>query len=308
MGQVLVFGSINTDLVTYVDILPGPGETVTGGRFQTFPGGKGANQAVAAARTGATVEMYGCVSDDAIGRESLASLVDAGVSTKNVVVRPGAQSGIAQVIVDSRGENLIAVAPGANFLFSPADVTFPHYTDGETVVSLFQNEIPQPTTEVLVQECKKRHMLVIWNMAPACRKRPPAEMLRAVDYLVCNQPELTSLAGDGETETLADRVRQWGVGSVVVTLGEQGALLVTGQETYHQAAFSVDVVDTVGTGDCFCGVFASSLSSGMPVKAAIRRAAAAAALSATVRGAQTSVPAAAEVDRFLSAAGKTPRS
>jgi len=299
VGRVLVFGSINTDLVTYVDILPAPGETVTGGRFETFPGGKGANQAVAAARAGAAVDMYGCVGDDALGRDRLTSLEEAGISTRNITVKKGIHSGIAQIIVDRYGENTIAVAPGANYLFYPDDVTFPKHLPDEKAVALFQNEVPQTSTEAIIRDCKKRRMTVLWNMAPACQKKPSGETLRAVEYLICNQPELRAIVGDGENEVLAGELLQWGIANVLVTLGEKGALLITNQETYHQKAFPASVVDTVGTGDCFCGVFACSLSFGIPVKEALRKASAAAALSAGVRGAQTSMPTAAEVDRFL---------
>ena len=229
------------------------------------------------------------------------SLEDAGVATRNITVKAGVHSGIAQIIVDKNGENLIAVAPGANFLFSLSDITFSKPSEDETAVALFQNEIPQPTTEALIRECKKLKMLVLWNTAPACLEKPAQETLQAVDYLICNRPELTALVGEGGNETLAGTLRSWGARNVVVTLGEKGALLVTGEEIYHQEAFPVSVVDTVGTGDCFCGVFACSLPFGLSVKESLRRAAAAAALSATVRGAQASMPSADEVDRFLSA-------
>ncbi len=303
-GKVLVFGSINTDLVIYLDTLPAPGETVTGGKFMSFPGGKGANQAVAAARAGAEVEMFGCLGDDPLGRERLMNLKKAGVSTRNITVKAGVHSGIAQVIVDRRGENIIAVAPGANSLFSLGDITFPEHSEGETIVSLFQNEIPQVSTETAIRECQKRKMLVLWNIAPACQEKPARETLEAVDFLICNRPELIALVGEGDNETLAHVLQSWGTANVLVTLGEKGSLLATGQEVYYQHAFPVDVVDTVGTGDCFCGVFACSLSFGMSVKESLRRASAAAALSATVRGAQTSMPSADEVDRFLSATGE----
>ena len=296
--RVLVFGSINTDLVTYVDVLPTAGETVTGGKFMAFPGGKGANQAVAAARAGAEVEMFGCLGDDSLGRERLTSLKSAGVSVRNITVKAGVHSGIAQIIVDKRGENIIAVAPGANSLFSLGDITFPEHS-GETVVSLFQNEIPQASTEAIIRECKKQKMLVLWNIAPACQK-PAKETLEAVDFLICNRPELIALVGEGNNETTAQVLRDWGATNIIVTLGEKGALLVTGQETYYQEAFTVNVVDTVGAGDCFCGVFACSLSFGISVKESLRRASAAAALSTTVRGAQTSMPSADEIDTFLS--------
>jgi ribokinase len=300
MGRVLVFGSINTDFVTYVDSLPAPGETIIGHKFMSFPGGKGANQAVAAARAGAQVEMFGCLGDDSLGRERMASLEDAGISTRNITMRAGIPSGIAQIIVDKRGENIIAVAPGANSLFNLRDITFPDYSKGETIVALFQNEIPQSITETTIQECKKRNMLVLWNIAPTRQQKPSEQTLKAVDFLICNQSELIALAGEGDYVALAHMIRCLGAANVVVTLGEKGSLLVTDQEAHYQEAFQVDVVDTVGTGDCFCGVFASSLSFGVPVKESLRRASAAAALSATIEGAQTSMPSAGDVDRFLS--------
>ena len=300
MGKVLVFGSINTDLVTYVDSLPAPGETATGGKFQSFPGGKGANQAVAAARAGATVEMFGCLGDDSLGKERMMSLENAGVSTRNIIVKVGEHSGIAQIIVDAKGRNLIAVASGTNFLFTPRDITLPEYSENEERIALFQNEIPQETTEAVIKECKKWKMLVLWNTAPACQRKPSRETLESVDFLICNQPELKTLVGQsGETSAL--KLRGWGVRNVIVTLGEKGALLVSDEGIYYQAAFPVKPVDTVGAGDCFCGVFACSLSFGMSVKESLRRASAAAALSVTKKGAQTSMPTASEIDTFLCA-------
>ena len=295
MGRVLVFGSINTDFVTYVDSLPAPGETATGGKFHTFPGGKGANQAVAAARAGATVEMFACIGDESFENTGLKGLQDAGVSTKNIVVKKGAFSGIAQIIVDAEGRNFIAVAPGANFLFAPDDITIPEYQKDDKKIALFQNEIPQETTEALIQECKTLEMLVIWNMAPAGQQKPSKESLESVDFLICNQAELRTLVGEGNDETLALKLIGWGAGNVMITLGERGSLLVSEEGLYHQLSFPVKAVDTVGAGDCFCGVFACSLSFGMSVKESLRRASVAAALSVTGKGAQTSLPTAREL-------------
>jgi len=300
MGRVLVFGSINTDFVIYVDHFPVPGETVTGGRFQSFPGGKGANQAVAAARVGAMVEIFGCLGDDSIGRERMTNLKDAGISTQHITVKRGIHSGVAQIMVDAKGENLIAVASGANFLFTTRDVILPQHFKNSTDVCLFQNEIPQATTEALIQECKKRGFLVLWNTAPVCQEKPPRQTLKSVDFLICNRPELRALVGEGDDETLAVKLRGWGVGNIIVTLGDKGSLLVSDEGVYYQVAFPVKVVDTVGAGDCFCGVFACSLSFDMPVRECLRRASAAAALSASVRGAQTSMPSASKVETFLS--------
>jgi len=297
-GRVLVFGSINTDFVTYVADLPAPGETVTGGRFVSFPGGKGANQAVAAARSGVVVDMYGCVGDDVLGEERLRGLAEAGVSTEHIVVRPGVHSGIAQIMVDAAGENLITVAPGANWRFSPEDIELPVDADGDTV-ALFQNEVPQPAAEVVIAGCRAKGMTVVWNVAPVGPETPSATTLAAVDYLICNRGELAGLAGEGNVEDRARQLLAHGTGSVIVTLGAEGSLLVTANETYHQPAFPVAVVDTVGAGDCFCGYFAGSLASGMEVKVALRRASAAAALATTVEGAQPSMPLDAEVARLL---------
>jgi ribokinase len=301
MGKIMVFGSINTDLVTYVDSLPSPGETITGGKFQSFPGGKGANQAVAAARAGATVEMFGCVGDDSLGREQIRSLEINGVSIRNIIVKDGIHSGIAQIMVDAKGRNLIAVAPGANFQFTPNDIVIPEYPEEEIKINLVQNEIPQETTETVIRECRTRKLLVMWNVAPAWQERPSRETLASVDFLICNQSELEALAGKGDADTLALKLLSWGIGNVIVTLGEKGSLLVSDKGTYYQAAFMVEPVDTVGAGDCFCGVLAGSLSLGMSVPKSLRRASAAAALSVTVKGAQTSMPSTDEIDRFISA-------
>lgn len=266
----------------------------------SFPGGKGANQAVAAAKAGAEVDMFGCLGDDTSGRERITDLKNAGVHTQNITVKTDIHSGIAQIIVDKTGENLIAVAPGANSLFGLDDVTFPEYPEHGTVVALFQNEIPLSATQFLIKECQNRKMLVLWNVAPALQEKPPGKTLQAVDFMICNQPELVALVGGGDNETLASELRSWGVANVIVTLGERGSILVTAQETYHQKAFPASVIDTVGSGDCFCGVFACSLSLGKSVKESLRRASAAAALSTSVRGAQTSMPSANEIDRYLS--------
>ncbi len=300
-GRVLVFGSINTDYVTYVAGLPAPGETVTGGRFESFPGGKGANQAVAAARSGADVEIYGCVGDDALGEARLRGLAEAGVSTRHVVVRPGVHSGIAQIIVDAAGENLIAVASGANSWFCPEDVALPADAGGSPV-ALFQNEVPQASTEAVIASCRTKGMTVVWNVAPVGPEPPPAATLAAVDFLICNRRELAGLAGEGDIEDRARQLVGRGGGSVIVTLGAEGSLLVTAGETHRQPAFPVTAVDTVGAGDCFCGYFAGSLASGTEAMAALRRASAAAALAATIEGAQTSMPLAAEVARLLASA------
>ncbi len=300
-GRVLVFGSINTDVVVYVKRLPRPGETVSGGTFATFPGGKGANQAVAAARAGcAAVEMHGCVGDDAFGRERLASFAATGVSTAGVRVAPGVHSGVAQITVDEEGENTIAVAPGANLHFTADAITLPSPPPGVRWVSMFQNEIPLEVTEALIARAHAAGHAVIWNIAPTIERRPAAVTLAAVDYLVCNRNELLALTGAAHDSTaavedLACLPLGWGVANLVVTLGRDGSLWVSPAGTVRQAAFRVQAVDTVGAGDCF----AAGLAEGLAPRVALARASAAAAISATRRGAQTSMPRRDEIDLFL---------
>ena len=312
-GRVYVFGSINTDLVVYVERLPAPGETVSGGRFAKVPGGKGANQAVAAARAGARVAMHGCLGDDAFGRERLASLRAAGVSTAGVKLLAGAVSGIAQIAVDRAGENTIAVAPGANLAFEGSVIDISPARPGARPVSLFQNEVPQAVTEDLIVRAKAAGHVVIWNLAPTVAREPSPGSLAAVDYLVCNLNELAAvtgssaaeagLMGDAEIGRRAGALLARGVRNLLVTLGSRGSILAGPEGTVRQDAFRVEAVDTVGAGDCFCGVFAAGLAARLPVPAALRRASAGAAISTTRRGAQDSMPMAAEIDAFLTGRG-----
>jgi len=309
-GTVFVYGSINTDLVVYCARLPQPGETVSGGTFASFPGGKGANQAVAAQRYGAAVAMHGCLGDDTFGRDRLASLAEAGMSTAGVRVVPGAHSGVAQITVDAVGENTIAVAPGANTLFDGSGITWRVPRPGEVLVSLFQNEVPQDTTETLIENAHDAGHVVIWNLAPTLSRRPSERTLRFVDYLVCNRNELAALTGGTSAEAESGKViaqaripLAWGVVNLIVTLGKEGSIWVSPKAAVPVGAFSVDAVDTVGAGDCFCGVFAAALSEGMDVPGALRTAAAAAAISTTRQGAQTSMPMREEVVAFLSRRG-----
>jgi ribokinase len=299
-GRVFVFGSINTDLVVYVTRLPQPGETVSGTGWASFPGGKGANQAVAAARAGARVELYGCLGDDLFGRERLKSLDDTGVSTGGVRVLPGVSSGVAQITVDAEGENTIAVAPGANMSFSAGGISLPSPPKGETWVSLFQNEVPQEATEELIRIAHEAGHMVLWNLAPTLSRPPAVAALSAVDYLICNRNELTALTGSrGDPEQAARALVADGVHAVIVTLGKEGSLLIAGQAVRRVDAFHVNAVDTVGAGDCFCGVLAASMAGGMEVEAALRRASAAAAISTTRRGAQPSMPSGREIGELL---------
>jgi ribokinase len=303
-GKVFVFGSINTDLFVYVEKLPVPGETVGGGTYASFPGGKGANQAVAAARAGAAVEIHGCLGDDLFGRERLASLAATGIDTSRMRVLPGVASGVAQITVDAVGENTIAVAPGANALFSAEGIDLPRPPAGHTWVSLFQNEVPQEATESLIMRARAAGHMVLWNLAPTLSRPPSPESLRGLDYLICNRNELAAVTGAaGDPETAARLPLSWGVRNVIVTLGGEGSIWTGEKGSARQRAYPVRSVDTVGAGDCYCGVLAAALAKGVGIVEALRRAAAAAAVSTTRRGAQPSMPMAAEIEEFLSAQG-----
>jgi ribokinase len=228
------------------------------------------------------------------------------MSTAGVRLLPGARSGVAQITVDADGENTIAVAPGANTLFDGSGVVCVTPHPGETLVSLFQNEIPQDATETLIEKAHAAGHRVIWNLAPTLSRRPSERILRIVDYLVCNRNELAALTGGSPAEAEIDMVIEqtriplaWGVANLVVTLGKRGSLWLTANACVAVPAFPVSAIDTVGAGDCFCGVFAAALSEGSDPRAAMRAAAAAAAISTTRQGAQTSMPAREEVDAFL---------
>jgi len=317
-ARVFVFGSINTDLVVYVARLPRPGETIGGGTYQSFPGGKGANQAVAAARAGASVHLFGCLGEDAFGRERLASLEKTGVSTRGVRVLPGVASGVAEITVDASGENTIVVAPGANDRFFPDGVEIPTAAPGETCVSLFQNEVPQETTEALILRAKKAGHTVFWNLAPTLSRKPADHALHAVDCLICNRNELADLTGrprstSDDPSGMEDDARvplSWGVRSLIVTLGRKGSTYITASGAQAVPAFAVEAVDTVGAGDCYCGVLAAFVAQGLPIATAMRKASAAAAVSTTRRGAQPSMPTLEEIEAFLraqlSSAGSPP--
>jgi ribokinase len=307
-ARVFVFGSINTDLTVYVARLPQPGETIGGGTFGSYPGGKGANQAVAAARAGADVQLYGCLGNDAFGRERIASLEKTGVSTRGVRMLGDAASGIAQITVDASGENTIVVAPGANDRFAADGIELPSPPAGEAWVSLFQNEVPQETTEALILKAHAAGHTVFWNLAPTVSRRPAEETLRAVDCLICNRNELADLTGrqrlsSDDPHGVEDEARiplGWGIRSLIVTLGRKGSMHITAARVESVNAFDVTAVDTVGAGDCYCGVLAASIAQGLDMAKAMRRASAAAALSTTRRGAQPSMPTQSETEEFLS--------
>jgi ribokinase len=294
---VTVVGSLNEDVLVAVGRLPGRGETVIGRTTTLAPGGKGANQAAAAARLGAAVRMVGRVGDDPAGDRQLAALAAAGVDTGGVHRTPGVPTGTATIPVeDGTAENLIVVVPGANAELTPADADVDAVRDAAVV--LLQLEVPVETITAAAAAARGTVVLT-----PAPPQPLPAALLDRVDVLVPNEHELVQLAGQGAAERtpaeLAALARSLGR-AAVVTLGARGALLVPGSgEPLLQPPPPVTAVDTPGAGDCFCGALGGALAGGAPLAEAVRWAVAAAALSTTGLGARGAQPDAVAVRAVL---------
>lgn len=296
--RVVAVGSLHLDLVLSMAHLPEPGETVMGSGHFRNPGGKGGNQAVAAARLGQRVGMVGQVGDDADGRQLLDALAAAGVDTGAVRVDPELPSGLAVVAVDDAGENLIVVSPGASGALPVAQVEAVRDTIAAAEVVLLSLEVPLDAIEAAARAATG---IVVLNPAPA---RPlPAALLARVDVLVPNRGELGALNGQptphsrGDVEALARRLE--GPGAVVVSLGAEGALLVEPGSSTSVPAPKVAAVDTTGAGDVLCGALADGLARGMTLAEALRQAVTAASLSTTRSGAQRAAPTREEVQRAL---------
>jgi len=305
--RLTVLGSLNMDISVTVPRLPGPGATVVGSAARFTPGGKGANQAVAAARLGAEVRMAGCVGDDDFGRQLLAALRAEGISTDAVRVVAGVPTGLAMIAVDAQGENLIIVAPGANHEVGPPDVAAAGAADRDILV--ISAEIPAPA----IARALSQHGPCVLNLAPAPETSAAARALLAaggehLDWLVVNESEAAAVLGHpvnglSGAQRAATELTAAGPRHAVVTAGAHGAALASadgpdGARTIE--GFKVHAVDTVGAGDTFVGALAVALAAGVPPPEAIRAAAAAGAAAVTRPGAQTGMPRPADV---LAAAG-----
>jgi ribokinase len=297
MAKILVVGSLNMDLVVRVPHAPVPGETILGGDFETYPGGKGANQAVAASRMGGEVTMVGRVGIDSFGDRLIQSLVEDKIRTTHVIKDSSAATGIAMIAVAADGENMIVVASGVNSHLSIDDVDKARPLMRETDILLVQLECPIKTITFAVDLAKNYGIPVVFNPAPG---QPLSKaLLKNVDYLTPNVPELLCLTGADDIDAGIQTLREWGVKNVIVTLGANGARVVTDELDKHLPAFEVTAVDTTAAGDAFNGAFAVGLAEGKPLIDAVNLAMAAGALTATKRGAQASLPTREAVDDFL---------
>jgi ribokinase len=300
-GRVIVVGSVNIDLVVTVAELPGPGETVIGGRFAQHHGGKGGNQAVAAARLGVATAFVGAVGGDAFGREARAALESEGVDVGGLVTLEREVTGVALILVDDRGENSIAVASGANAKLTMAQVRSalealaPHQED----VLLVGHEIPTAVTREALRLGRRAGATTILNPAPAGDLVP--SLLALADVLTPNRGELAVLANDDRPSAgpaalaVLDGAEKR---AILVSLGADGALLVRSTGTTPLPAPPVDAIDTVGAGDTLNGALAAGLASGLSLPDAARGAVAAASLAVTRAGAREGMPTAAELQAF----------
>lgn len=295
--MIVVFGSLNADLVFTVDRLPGPGETVLTGGYDFHPGGKGGNQAVAAARAGAAVRMFGRVGRDDHGTRLIDLQRQAGVDVAGIQ-RDDAPTGLAFIAVDPAGENQIVVASGANGRARAADVPDPALGPGSLVV--VQMELAAGETAAVLRRARAGGARTLLNLAPALPIDPAA--LGAVDWLVVNQVEAAMLAGPlglagAASVVIANRLARAHGLTCIVTLGRDGAIAVDAEQAWAVDALAVTAVDTTGAGDTFVGNLAAALDDGAPIPHALRRASVAAGLACTARGAQSALPDRPAIDR-----------
>lgn len=296
--KIIVLGSNNTDMTIKSTHLPAPGETIIGGNFMMTPGGKGANQAVAAARLGGDVTFITKTGNDLFGHQSIEQFNDENINTNYIVSDSDNPSGVALISVDSKGENCIIVASGANGTLCPDDLRDSEDAIKAADILLMQLEIPISTVEYAASLGKANGLTVILNPAPA--QKLSDELLSHVSILIPNQVEAEILSGieviDWESaKRSAKIISDKGVKTIIITLGEQGVLLKNGDQYFEIPALKVDAVDATAAGDTFCGALAVALSRNHDLKEAVEFANKCAAITVTKMGARISIPYLAEV-------------
>ena len=304
MKKILVVGSSNTDLIIKVPEIPRPGETLIGGDFQTFQGGKGANQAVAAARGGGDVVFIASVGNDNYGAESIKGYKLDNINTEDIKICKNIPSGIAMITIAANGENAIAVASGANAELKPEDLDEAEEAFLEADYMLVQLETPLDTVQKAVEICAEFETKVILNPAPAAELAD--DIISMIDIITPNETEAERLTGvkvqnDSDAKKASEVLHKRGINTVIITLGSQGAFLsdrITGVSK-TVPGFKVEATDTTAAGDVFNGQLAVALAEGLSLEDAIRQAHAAAALSVQKLGAQSSIPRREETDYFL---------
>ncbi|MGC9261433.1 MAG: ribokinase [Phycisphaerae bacterium] len=305
--NVLVIGSSNTDMIIKLDRIPRPGETRLGGRFMTAAGGKGANQAVGAARAGGQVTFIACIGRDMFGDTAVAGFQDAGINIDHIVRDPSSPSGVAMIFVAGSGENSIAVASGTNANLSPSDVAKAKEAIADAGMVVMQLETPLKTVQAAAALAAQAGVPVILNPAPACPL--PGKLLRNISIITPNETEaelLTGIKVNNKTTAsrAADVLLGRGVKTVIITMGSRGAFYANAEGRCLLPGFKVKAVDTTAAGDIFNGALAVALVAGNTLENAIRFANAAAAISVTRMGSQVSAPTRREIENFLAANAK----
>ncbi len=299
--MITVLGSINMDLIATTHRLPGPGETVAGSGFSTAAGGKGANQALAAARAGSAVRMVGAVGQDGFATPALSLLDQAGVDL-SAVARVDEPTGTALILVGATGENMIAVVPGANGTVSSVQAEEAIASMGIGDILMMQLEIPAAAVETALRAARARGIKTIVNTAPLTADA--VRLAEMADIVVANETEFELLIDQPisnaaeRSEALAKLYSRTGQ-TLVVTLGRDGAVAICDGDFHSTQGLAIAPIDTVGAGDTFCGYLAASLDQGLDLKTALRRAAVAGSLACLVRGAQPSIPDAQAVDEKI---------
>lgn len=301
MPRIVVLGSINMDLVVTTPRFPAAGETLLGGAFQTFPGGKGANQAVAASRLGAEVAFIGCVGRDAWGTELRSLLASEKVDVTHVIARGGEMTGAAVITVDASGQNTIVVASGANMAVTTRDVEAARDAIEQADALVMQLESPLPAVQRAAEIARGADVPVILNAAPA--QLLPAALLELIDILIVNETE-SRIVADLRDEDLthaqiATHLSARSHGHVVITLGREGAVHFDGETLTQREAFAVEPVDTTAAGDAFVGALAVAWCDGQSIEETLAFACAAGALTVTRAGAMPSLPTRHEVESLL---------
>jgi len=302
-AKIVVVGSSNTDMIIKLERIPGPGETVLGGDFSIAAGGKGANQAVAAARAGGEVDFVACVGEDMFGKQSLEGFAKDGINVVHVYKDPQTTSGVALIFVDKKGENSIAVASGANAKLLPAHIVRAKNAITSADILIMQLETPIETVHAAAKLASSNGVTVVLNPAPA---RPlDDDIFKHISILTPNESEAELLTGikvedEKGAHEAANSLLSRGLQTVLITLGPRGVYVVTSDMRKMVQSFSLKAVDTTAAGDVFNGALAVSLAENRPWLEAVRFANAAAALSVTKLGAQPSAPHREEIEKLIS--------
>ena len=306
MPHIAVVGSLNMDLVVQMPAIPKPGETLVGGVFNTYPGGKGANQAIAAARMGARVSLIGRVGADAFGTQLLHAVEHEDIETRHIAVDQESATGVALITVDRQGQNSISVASGANYRLTAEDVRSAWDQMERVDLLVMPLETPLESLSAAAELAMTHSARIILNPAPAQQLRD--DFLEVLDVIVPNESEAEFLTGiavdsDKNARQAAKALLAQGPSAVIVTLGERGALVAEGAADdpffHHLEAYKLEAIDATAAGDCFMGAFATCFAEGLTLLEAARFANAAAALSVTKHGAQPSLPHRVDVDEFI---------